>query len=38
MVGVQVSLKLEATIAENFFPRGIEWRPKQIVLIHFLEY
>ena len=36
MVGVRVSLKLEAS--EIFFPRRIEWRPNQIILIHFLEY
>ena len=31
MVGVRVSLKLEASW--DFFPRRIEWCPKQIVLI-----
>ena len=36
MVGVLVGLKLEA--CWDFFSRRIEWRPKQIVLIHFLEY
>ena len=36
MVGVRVSLKLEASW--DFSPRRIEWRPKQIVLIHVLEY
>ena len=36
MVGVLVSLKLEASW--DFFSRRIEQRPKQIVLIHFLEY
>ena len=36
MVGVLVGLKLEASW--DFFSRRIEWRPKQIVLIHFLEY
>ena len=34
MVGVRVSLKLEASW--DFFSQRIE--PKQIVLIHFLEY
>ena len=33
MVGVRFSLILEASW--DFF---LEWRPKQIVLIHFLEY
>ena len=36
MVGVRVSLKLEASW--DFCSRRIEWRPKQIVLTHFLEY
>ena len=36
MVGVRVRLKLEASW--DFFSRRIEQRPKQIVLIHFLEY
>ena len=36
MVGVRVSLKLEARW--DFFSRRIEWRPKQVVLIYFLEY
>ena len=36
MVGVRVSLKLEASW--DFFSRRIERHPKQIVLIHFLEY
>ena len=31
---VRVSLKLEAS--RDFFLRRIEWRPKQIVLIHLL--
>ena len=31
---VRVSLKLEAS--RDFFLRWIEWRPKQMVLIHFL--
>ena len=35
-VGVRISLKLEASW--DFFSRKIERRPKQIVLIHFLEY
>ena len=35
MVRVRVSLKLEA--GWDFFSRRIEWRPRQIVLIHFLE-
>ena len=33
---VRVSLKLEAS--SDFFSRRIERRPKQTVLIHFLEY
>ena len=36
MVGVRVNLKLEA--GSEFFSRRIERHPKQIVLIHFLEY
>ena len=36
MIGVRVSLKLEGSW--DFFSRRIEWCPKQIVLIHFLEY
>ena len=36
MVGVRVSLKLEGSW--DFFSRRIERRPKQIILIHFLEY
>ena len=36
MVAVHVSLKLE--VSWDFFSRSIERRPKQIVLIHFLEY
>ena len=36
MVGVRVSLKLEASW--DIFSRRIERRPKQIVLIYFLEY
>ena len=36
MVGVRVSLKLEASW--DFFSSRIERLPKQIVLIHFLEY
>ena len=36
MVNVRVSLKLEGSW--DFFSRRIERRPKQIVLIHFLEY
>ena len=36
MVGVRVSLKLEASW--DFFLRRMEQRPKQIMLIHFLEY
>ena len=36
MVDVRVSLKLEASW--DFFLRTIERRPKQIVLIDFLEY
>ena len=39
MVGVRVSLKLDMLEASwDFFSRRIEWRPKQIVLIHLLEY
>ena len=36
MVGVRVSLKLEASW--DFFSRRIEQGPKQIFLIHLLEY
>ena len=33
---VRVSLKLETSW--EIFSRRVEWRPKQIVLIYFLEY
>ena len=36
MVGVRVNLKLEASW--DLFSGRIERRPKQIILIHFLEY